>query len=356
MATAEPVTVAVINYNGGPGLAETVASLRRMDYPSFAVLVVDNASTDDSLACLSARAPEVSVVRLAANLGPSGARNAALRASPTNRVFLSDNDIEAEAGMLTRLMDAMQQDARAAICAPRVLYSDGRTVQSDGVRMHYLAMPMVPNRHAPLAEVPVGPPRVHVCGNGGMMLVDKTRMGPVEGFDEDYFFGWDDVEFSYRLTLAGYACLTVPAAVVRHMEKKWGTRRSFYQVRNRWYFLLIVYARRTLLLIAPMLVVYEFALALFMLAKGEGRTYLRAMRDVLRHAAMLKAKRRAVQATRVRRDADLLATGAINVERGLVNQAWLSFLVRLLNGGFNAYWQAARRLLVLMAAPAAADL
>jgi hypothetical protein len=127
-----------------------------------------------------------------------------------------------------------------------------------------------------------------------------------------------------------------------HREKSWGTRRSFYQVRNRWYFVLTGYAGRTLLLVAPALALYELGLALLLLAKGEGRTYLRAMGAVVRSLGTLRAKRRAIQASRVAPDAELLASGDLYIETGLVTRPWLFRLVRLANRVLDLYWRAIR--------------
>jgi len=341
----EPVTVAVINYNGGQTLVETLDSLSRLTYPDYALLVVDNGSADNSLALVSQKHPTIPIVRLPDNRGPSAARNAALKASKTDLVFLSDNDITADPDLLSILVEELRKDSNAALCSPRVLYSDGATVQSDGVRLHYLAMSMPRHRRMAATDVDDRAPRILPCASGGMMLVDKSKTGAVGLFDEDYFFGWDDVEFSYRVSFAGYAAITVPRAAVCHKEKSWGTKRSFYQLRNRWYFLLITYSQRTLLLILPMLAAYEAALAFFMLFKGEARIYWLAMRDVVRHRGEIRTKRRKVQSTRARKDVELLATGDIYVEQGLITGTWMQAAVRLVNRMFDLYWKLVRPLL-----------
>lgn len=345
MPTADPVTVAITNYNGGEVLLETVEAFSRLAYPLAEILIVDNASSDGSLEAVTARHPGVRVVRLPLNRGPSAARNEALRQSRTDLVFLSDNDITARPDMLTLLVGEMRKDSRTAICSPRVLYSDGLTVLSDGVRLHYLAVSMPRNRRRLAAGITDAAPRVHACASGGMMLVDRARIGPDALFDEDYFFGWDDVEFSYRQSLRGFSAVTVPAAAAVHKEKSWGTKRSFFQVRNRWYLLLSCYSLKTLVLIAPMLIFYEAGLASLMILKGESATYWRAMKEVVGRLGSIRAKRRTLQATRAVKDAALLESGDIYIEEGLVTKGWLMRMIRMGNRLMDLYWCVVRRLL-----------
>lgn len=339
MAGETPVTIAVINYNGGQTLVDTVDSLILMDYPERTVMVVDNGSTDNSLAILTTRHPDVEVVHLPENRGPSAARNVAIARSKTNLVFLSDNDITASRDMLSLLAETLRTHPEAVTCSPRIMYSDGRTIQSDGVDMHYLAMSMPAHRRMPAADVHDTTPRTHPCASGGMMLVDKSKLDPSDFFDEDYFFGWDDAEFSYRLSLTGRTSVSVPSALICHKEKKWGTRRSFQQLRNRWFFLLINYSSMTLFLIAPVLVVYEIILMVFMMAKGGTATYFRAMTDVVRNMGRIRTKRRLVQAKRRVPDTSLLATGNIYIEEGLIGNRLILSLARVVNRAFDLHWR-----------------
>ena len=85
------------------------------------------------------------------------------------------------------------------------------------------------------------------------------------------------------------------------------SQRRFGQVHNRLRMLAKCYAPRTLLVLAPALIAFEAFLALFMLASGSGRDYLRAVREVWAERAQLKADRRALQARRGCPDRKLLA-------------------------------------------------
>jgi len=82
--------------------------------------------------------------------------------------------------------------------------------------------------------------------SGGTMLVERDKALHIGLFDEDYFFGWEDADFSLRMTISGFKCLNVPQAVVYHKMKKRGLSKAFYQIRNRWYFILKNYSSRTL--------------------------------------------------------------------------------------------------------------
>ena len=341
----EPVTIAVINFNGGKLLLDTVLSLKKLAYGDFSLMVVDNGSSDGSADAVEKACPDVTIIRMPDNKGPSRARNVALKESKTSLVFLCDNDISPNPDTLSLLVSELRKSSSRALASPRVLYSDGQTIQSDGVDVHYLAMSMPANRRLNISAVKDTQPKIHSCATGGMILVDKNKVDASSYFDEDYFFGWDDLEFSYRVSMSGYASVAVPEAVIYHHEKVWGTKRSFFQLRNRWYFLLINYSAKTLFLILPVLAVYELTLMVFMLLKMEPGTYIRAMYAVLHDLPVLLRKRRIIQSRRVRADADLLQTGDIYIEKGLLTSPLVMRAARLVNGCFNLYWKAVRNLL-----------
>ena len=87
MRAIGPVSVVVVNWNGERYLDACLASVAGLEGGVGEVLVVDNASTDGSLACLRERHPSVRVIRLDRNDGPARARNAGMRAAANRWAF-----------------------------------------------------------------------------------------------------------------------------------------------------------------------------------------------------------------------------------------------------------------------------
>jgi len=119
-------TVVVLNWNGRALLPDCLDALRKqdLDRDAWQVWVVDNASTDDSLALLARDHPDVHVVRNPANLGFAGGNNVVMRAPPTPFVVLLNNDARPEPTWLRRLLAPMldPDGARLAATTSKVLF------------------------------------------------------------------------------------------------------------------------------------------------------------------------------------------------------------------------------------------
>ena len=84
------------------------------------------------------------------------------------------------------------------------------------------------------------------------------------------------------MRLAGYRILELPDALVLHHSRPRGTWLFYYQIRNRWHFMLKNYQWRTLLLILPCLAVHEPLQLVVLHAQGHGRVYWKAVGGLLR--------------------------------------------------------------------------
>lgn len=334
------VTVGVPNYNGAHSIAATIDSIKQLTYPSISILMCDDASTDGSVSLVQERHPDVQILRNDQNQGVSRTRNLLLDASPTDLVFLVDDDITLDPLCLEKLIAAkLASPGPAVVVTPRVLNEDGNQVLSDGARLHYLAATVHFNRYEGRSEAPsTGVVRVP-CGSGGIMLVDRALAREIDGFDSDFRFGWADGEFFIRASYSGLECYTVRDALVFHRQKAWGTKRAYFQIRNRWYVILINYSWRTLLMIFPAALIYETLLLMLMIVKGSPGAYARAMADVVKNLPELYRKRGRQQARKVLADRDFLTAGAITVDPGLIRNPLVLAVKRAINGAFDSYWK-----------------
>ena len=87
------LAICVINYQGGDVLPATLAAIREQSPPAAEILLVDNASTDNSAAYVREHFPEVRIIEVADNRGPGPAREAGMRAAQADLVGFVDNDV-----------------------------------------------------------------------------------------------------------------------------------------------------------------------------------------------------------------------------------------------------------------------
>ncbi len=334
----EKVTVAVISYNREKILKECLSAIKCLDYPDYEVMVVDNLSTDGSVNLVREKFPEVKVLEMDENRGPNPARNVAILKSRANYVFLIDDDTILTSHCLSILMNARDVISDVAVCHPRIVYYDDRSrIQQEGAEIHYIGAAIVKNgdmliKNASMESIPTG-------AASGALLIDREKALDIGLFDEDYFFGWTDGQFTFRLTASGLKCLSVPRAIVYHKMAKRGLSKAFYQVRNRWYFILQMYSLKTIFLILPALIVYEFSLLGYLTMKGVLLKYLKANMAVLQDFGKLMKKRQRIQLLKRLSDRELLHTGEINIREDLLESKYVKIGRKLLNRFLDSYWK-----------------
>jgi len=228
-------SVVILNWNGAAVLPRAFPSLLRMDYPNYEIILVDNGSTDDSVAVAERLAAEVGrelrVVRNDANLGYNRGKNAGADAASGKYLWLLDNDIEPEPDALARLVDFMERHPRVGLSGP-LLLNRAADDAPEGSGMLYLAggIPLeihkVRRSFKGDAPVPVGT----IVGNS--IFVRRDTWEYVGGFEPSSLFCMNDVDLGPRVWCAGWGVAMVPAAVVYHHAFSRGTAR-----RRRWGFL-----------------------------------------------------------------------------------------------------------------------
>ncbi len=337
MKLSEPITVGVVNYNGAPTIAGTLDSVKESRYDNInKIIVLDNNSSDSSASIIKARCPQANLIRLARNSGSAYARNRILRESRTNIVLIIDNDITLTAGCLEKLAAVKEKVPSAGVVHPHIVDRDNpqQPQPYNGGWIHYLCA-FIPRKHFhPEKEY-----EQFDTISGAAMLIDKRISSRIGGFDDDYFFNWEDGDFTFRLTQAGYPCLNVPSAMVYHKSKPRGKSKVFYQVRNRWYFIFKTYSYRTIILCLPALALYELSLAGLMAAKKSFTQYLLGNIQALVDAPATLKKRKKVQALRVKKDSELLKAGDFYVPGSMLGGALQKKAQNLYSLVFRLYWE-----------------
>ena len=126
------VSAVVCNYDGERYLARCLDALAALSGGVDEILVVDNASSDGSVAMVAERHPQARVVRMPENLGPAAARNAGMRAARNRWVLALDNDATVTPELLARLRAAANHRASGIEDPKRSLWSSHLEVTIDG--------------------------------------------------------------------------------------------------------------------------------------------------------------------------------------------------------------------------------
>jgi len=340
---AEPfppeISVAIVAHNAAPTLGETVESVVAAGCPPGQLTIVDVASTDGAPQQMAEAMPDIRVRRLEVNLGPSPGRNVAIREASTPWVLLLDPDVVLEPGCVATLWDSVRGDPTVAIGSPVVVHRDRPDViQYAETGFHFLCEAVNPWLNRPLAERGTDPRDIGAASTCALLLSREVALH-AGLFDERYFIGKEDGDFTHRVVLAGRRIVEPPAARVLHRSRPRSAWLFYYQIRNRWHVLLKDYQLRTVVLLLPVLAIHETLQAALLVAKGHGLTYLKAIGGLIRMLPRLPADRARVAAIRVRPDREVLRSDAIVVRDDLVGRPMARRALRAYEAMLRGYWR-----------------
>ncbi len=216
------IAVIVVNWNRRDLLRASLLSLgaQRVDR-RFEVLLVDNGSEDDSVGMARSEFADMAAFRLSVicnseNRGFCAANNQGIAASESEFVALLNNDAEADSQWLSALTSAFQDRPDVGMAASKILvYEDPRRIDKVG----HLIYPDGQNRGRGSGQIDRGQyDQVEevLWPDGCAAMYRRQMLDRIGLFDEDFFAYADDAELGLRARIAGWNCLYIPTAVVRH--------------------------------------------------------------------------------------------------------------------------------------------
>lgn len=211
------VSVVLVNFRGADDTIEAVRHLGELDWPQemLEIVVVENASGDDSAARIRAAAPKVNLVVSKTNTGFAGGCNAGVAASSGEFVALLNNDAKPDAGWVRAAVEKFAESPRIGAVASKVLDWDGELVDYLGSAMTWYGMGYKPFTAERIPSTP-DLARDVLFGTGAAMFVRRSVYDDLGGFDERYFMFFEDVDFGWRLNLRGWRFVYEPRSLAFH--------------------------------------------------------------------------------------------------------------------------------------------
>jgi GT2 family glycosyltransferase len=297
------VAVLIVNWNGAALLDRCLASIEAQQQRPDHVVVVDNASTDDSLARAAARLQHVQLIRLQENAGFARANNVAARAAAGfDLLALMNPDASADPGWLRALMAAAQTYPRAGSFASRMLKDAAPSVlDGAGDSYHVSGRAWRKGHGRRCGNWPAGDAEVFApCAAAAMYR--RAAFEEAGGFDERFFCYFEDVDLGFRLRLRGHRCIYVHDAVVRHVGSAVSGYRSDFAVyhseRNAVWTFVKNMPGWMLWMYLPQHLALNVAALLFYPWRRQGKVVAAAKRDALLDLGRVVRQRRQVQRDR----------------------------------------------------------
>jgi GT2 family glycosyltransferase len=319
----ESVSVHIVTFNSARYIRPCLDAVSEQSRPPEEIVVIDNASTDDSVSLVEKAPPAARLIRNDRNIGYSAAHNQAIKMTNTRFVLLLNPDVVLTRDFLERMLEAAAVHERIGAVSGKLIRLPGahhaspektRIIDSAGIYM-------TPNqRHLDRGsgEEDRGQydTMAYVFGASGAAplfrreALDDLRIGE-EYFDEDFFCYREDADLAWRAQLFGWRTLYTPRAVAYHARRVLPENRrelppelNMHSVKNRF---LLRLKNQTPAAALPFLVPMLFRdLQLLVYVLLFERSSIPGLVYVLRHFRGILRKRSAIMSRRTAANRDII--------------------------------------------------
>ena len=211
------VSVVLVNFRGTDDTITAIEQLGLVDWPAekLEIVVVENASGDDSAERIRAAAPHVNLIVSETNDGFAGGCNKGVAGSSGEYIALLNNDAKPDRGWIRAAVEKFEESPRIGAVASRVLDWEGELVDYIGSAMTWYGMGYKPMTAEAIPRTPDEVKDV-LFGTGSAMFVRRSVFDQLGGFDERYFMFFEDVDLGWRLNLLGYRFAYEPKSLAFH--------------------------------------------------------------------------------------------------------------------------------------------
>jgi GT2 family glycosyltransferase len=217
------VSILVLNYNGKKFLKACFDSLFESNYPNYEVVLVDNKSTDDSVAFTRKHYPQIRIVQTNLNGGYSRAYNIAFGVCQAKYLVLLNNDVVVNKNWLEPLVAAAEADEKIAALQPKIrsLIDDGffEYAGASGGYLDKYGYPFLRGRIFYTIERDDGQydtRRPVFWASGAALFLRSEALQKIGNLDEDFVHHMEEIDLCWRLHLVGYELQVIPESVIFH--------------------------------------------------------------------------------------------------------------------------------------------
>ena len=241
------ISILILNWNGKENTIECLNSLKKINYPNYEIIILDNGSKDDSVKILRQKFPEARLIGLNKNLGYAGGNNLGIKnAALMNNaeyVLILNNDTIVNKNFLKQLVKIAESNKDTGIVCPKVyFYYKPNIIQYAGLRFDLDRGESILMGYNKKDEGQFEKEEeMDFCG-GTCMLVKKEVFERIGLFDENYFAYFEDNDFGFRARKSGYKIMFAPKAEIWHKVSsssggKINAFKEYYMNRNRIWFM-----------------------------------------------------------------------------------------------------------------------
>lgn len=232
------VCTIVLNYNDLTNTVETLKSVGALTYENNSLLLVENSTEKEIIEKIRSRFPSLEIIENESNQGYAGGNNVGLRKAiemGADYIFLLNNDVMLENGVIEKLASAMERAPKCAACQPLVAYfHDNDRIWSAGTEM-YFGYPRLFQKGKKLQRNGIKKPPFGLVGCA--LFLRASALEKIGLFDESLFLMQEETDWCIRAVKMSYHLLVVSDAVVYHkVSETLGlfSKTYLYYVGRNW--------------------------------------------------------------------------------------------------------------------------
>ncbi len=222
------ISFVIVNWNNAHLLQACLKSIYdTVSHHSFSITVVDNASSDNSIAMVRSSFPDVQIISNDRNLGFARAVNKGIAASKSRYITLLNTDAMLTDGAMDRLILFMDEHTDTAICGGQLIYEDGRKQHSfdnfptllTELTNKSLLRRLFPKKYPAKYKDYKNPLEVDSI-IGACFVIRRSCVDQLGMLDEQFYFFLEETDLCFRMKKAGYKIMHVPDAKIVHLQGK----------------------------------------------------------------------------------------------------------------------------------------
>jgi GT2 family glycosyltransferase len=252
------LSIVIPTYNAHEWIQGCIDSIR-LHHPSsgYEIIAVDDCSSDDTVAIVREKYPDVRLFVNDKNVGFGKTVNEGLRAATGAYILVLNNDTWMHEGALDAMIEFLDTHPDVGIVGPKVLSGDGslqqqcrRHVPTPTAALFYFTgiaklFPKNPNVAGYLMTAADEHQTTEVDAvSGACLMVRRTVVDTVQGFDPEYYLYGEDMDFCWRTKLAGWKVVYYPKASITHFGGQGGTAKKKIYATVEWHRAMWIFYRK----------------------------------------------------------------------------------------------------------------
>jgi GT2 family glycosyltransferase len=291
------ISIIILNYNSGELLLDCVESVFSSNYQNFEVIVVDNASTDNSHKICKKNFKKIKLIENVENLGYCEGNNIGIRNAKGDYIVILNPDTRVEPDWLEKFLDAIKKYGDGLFQGKNVAIDNEKILRSTGNMIHLFGFGSARDKGGIDTGQLKDVEEINYA-SGTCLFTSTAIMKKIGLFDPFLFLYHDDLDLGWRAACLNIKSFFVPSVKIKHVSSyslQWSAKKFFWLERNRKYCLLTHYSLPTRKKMRLGLFIVDLMIFFFYLGKGMIKAKINADLEILKNRKIIQRRYRELE-------------------------------------------------------------